>query len=126
MRLFPSLLSLALLSLLTACAASRASAPPAGAATAAAQPAAAKAAEAAATAPATATVSIPVAGMHCGGCVRHVTAALQAVDGVVSAETRLDEKRAIVTYAPARVAPAALVAAIRETGYEPGEPTPSE
>jgi copper chaperone len=120
MRLLPSLLSLALLSVLAAgCAGSRASAP----AATAAESAATKPAEGAATA-ATQTVSIPVAGMHCGGCVKRITAALQAVDGVVSAETLLAEQRAVVTYSPARVAPAALTAAIRDAGYEPGEPRP--
>ncbi len=87
-----------------------------------------KAAGPAATAPpaatTTASVSIPVGGMSCGGCARRVTHALQAVEGVTKAEVSLAEKRAIVTYEPARVQPAALVAAIRDAGYDPGEPAP--
>jgi copper chaperone CopZ len=55
--------------------------------------------------------------------VRRVTAALTAVDGVSDAQVSLAEKRAVVTYDPRRVQPAAMTAAIREAGYEPGEPS---
>jgi Cu+-exporting ATPase len=52
-----------------------------------------------------------------------VTSAILAVDGVKDAKVLLAEKRAIVTYDPARVQPAAVAAAIREAGYAPGQPT---
>ena len=52
-----------------------------------------------------------------------MTAAIQGVDGVKDAKVSLDEKRAIVTYDPARVQPAAIAAAVREAGYQPGEPS---
>jgi copper chaperone len=71
---------------------------------------------------ATAKVSIPVEGMTCGCCVRRVTEALEAVSGVSAAEVLLAEKRAVVSYDPARVQPAALVDAIRASGYDPGAP----
>ncbi len=51
-----------------------------------------------------------------------MTAAIQGVDGVRSAQVLLAEKRAIVTYDPAKVQPAAIAAAIRGAGYQPGEP----
>jgi copper chaperone CopZ len=108
-----------------ACAGSKGAAPAPAAASAAASAPAAAAPDAsrAMTGPAAAaTVSIPVSGMHCGGCAGRVTRALQAVEGVKAAEVLLAEKRAVVTYDPARVQPAALAAAIRETGYEPGDP----
>lgn len=54
--------------------------------------------------------------------MRRVTAALREVEGVSDAQVSLAEKRAVVTYDPARVEPAALAAAIRGAGYEPGEP----
>lgn len=123
----PVLATLALLALAAACAGPSATGPaPAApaAASKAAEPSPAKPLAATAPAEATATVSIPVSGMHCGNCSRRVTAALTAIDGVVSAETLLAEKRAVVTYAPARVTPAAMVAAIRDAGYQPGEPVP--
>lgn len=52
-----------------------------------------------------------------------MSAAIRAVDGVKDAQVILAEKRAVVGYDPARVKPAAIAAAIREAGYEPGEPT---
>ncbi len=98
------------------CAGTKAAAP-------AAAPAAAGAPAAASAAGATAKVTIPVEGMSCGCCVRRVTEALEAVSGVTGAEVLLAEKRAVVDYEPARVQPAALVAAIRDAGYEPGLPS---
>ncbi len=56
--------------------------------------------------------------------MRRVTAALRAVDGVQDAQVSLAEKRAVVTYDPARVQPPALAAAVRDAGYEPGAPSP--
>ena len=100
------------------CAGSKAAAP--AAAPAAAVPDASRAM----TGPAaTTTVSIPVSGMTCGGCAGRVTRALEAVEGVTSAKVLLAEKRAVVVYEPSRVQPAALVAAVRDSGYEPGEPS---
>ncbi len=55
--------------------------------------------------------------------MRRVTAALTAVDGVSDAQVSLAERRAVVTYDPRRAQPAAMTAAIREAGYEPGEPS---
>jgi copper chaperone CopZ len=57
-----------------------------------------------------------VTGMTCGNCVRHVTAALQGVAGVVSARVRLPGE-AWVEAGP-DVAPEALVAAVRQAGYD--------
>ncbi len=56
--------------------------------------------------------------------MRRVTSAIQAVDGVKQADVSLAEKRAVVTYDPARVQPAALVAAIKTAGYGAGDPAP--
>ncbi len=52
-----------------------------------------------------------------------MTDAIQGVDGVKDAKVLLDENRAIVTYDPARVQPAAIAAAVRDAGYEPGAPS---
>lgn len=56
--------------------------------------------------------------------MRRVTSAIQAVDGVKDVKVSLAEKRAVVTYDPARVKPAAVVAAVKDAGYEAGEPAP--
>jgi copper chaperone CopZ len=69
---------------------------------------------------ATARATIPVAGMHCGGCAEHIDAALTAVPGVKSAETDIEKAQTVVVYDPAQVKPAALVKAIEEAGYKPG------
>ncbi len=50
--------------------------------------------------------------------MRRVTSAIQAVDGVKDVNVSLAEKRAVVTYDAARVTPAALVAAVKDAGYE--------
>lgn len=71
----------------------------------------------------TATAVIPVKGMSCGGCVAHVTEALQKLPGVKRVDTSLDDARTTVVYDPAKVKPAALVKAIAATGYEPGTPS---
>ena len=77
-------------------------------------------APAAATAQATAT--IPVKGMHCGGCVATVTEALKKVPGVVDAKVNLEKEQAVVVYDKAKADEKKLVEAINATGYKAGVP----
>ena len=70
-----------------------------------------------------AVATIPVGGMTCGGCVSNVTGKLQAIPGVKAVDVNLEKKRARVTYEASRVTPKALVDAIRDAGFEPGEPS---
>jgi Cu+-exporting ATPase len=63
------------------------------------------------------TIRIPVTGMTCAACQARVQRTLQREPGVSDATVNLMMKSATVTYDPAAVAPARLVAAIRETGY---------
>ena len=58
---------------------------------------------------------LQVEGMMCGHCKAHVEKALLAVPGVTAAEADLDAKTATVTGEADR---AALIAAVREAGYE--------
>ena len=58
---------------------------------------------------------LQVEGMMCGHCKAHVEKALLAVPGVESAEADLDKKTATVT---GNVDRAALIAAVKEAGYE--------
>lgn len=60
---------------------------------------------------------LKVEGMMCQHCVKHVTDALQAVEGVEKAEVDLKKKRAVVTLS-APVPDGTLVAAVKEAGYE--------
>jgi len=60
-----------------------------------------------------------VSGMTCNNCARHVTEALQSVPGVRSATVMLDVQRASVRWAAdANADVPALIAAVREAGYE--------
>src|SRR4051794_1528068 len=65
-----------------------------------------------------ARIDLPVLGMTCAACVRHVEKALQSVDGVGEASVNLALERATVVIDPSRTSPAALVEAIREAGYD--------
>ena len=61
-------------------------------------------------------LKLNVQGMSCNGCVRHVIQALAAVPG-----TRVEEVKvgsATVAIDPAKTPREAVVAAIREAGYE--------
>jgi copper ion binding protein len=63
------------------------------------------------------TETIHVTGMSCEHCVRAVTAALSAVEGVSSVDVHLDS--GVVTFESARpVDGSAIAAAIDEAGYE--------
>ena len=64
------------------------------------------------------TQTLNVEGMSCAACVGHVTRALEGLDGVQSAQVSLDDKRAVVTYDPARVQTAQMLEAVDEEGYE--------
>ena len=63
-------------------------------------------------------VTLGVAGMTCGGCVRSVTKVLRDLDGVVNSEVSLEEKRAVVQYDPGKLGVDRLKQAIEEAGYE--------
>ena len=58
-----------------------------------------------------------IEGMMCANCVRHVTKALEAVDGVTAVEVSLEDKNAVVTCAE-NVTDEVLTAAVTEEGYE--------
>jgi len=49
------------------------------------------------------TVEVPIQGMDCAECARHVREALVALPGVGSAEVLLGAEKAVVRIDPARV-----------------------
>ena len=61
--------------------------------------------------------TLTIEGMMCMHCVKHVTDALNAVEGVEKTDVNLKKKRAVVTL-NAEVADDALKAAVKEAGYE--------
>jgi copper chaperone CopZ len=72
--------------------------------------------------PRTKTVTIPVSGMGCGECADRVKKALETLDGVEAVEVInwLDSAR--VVYFEEQVTLRCMVDAIKELGYEVGEP----
>jgi copper chaperone len=66
----------------------------------------------------TQTREFAVAGMHCGGCVRSVTGAINQVPGVKRVDVSLEKKAAMVEYDAATVEPDAIVKAIEGAGFE--------
>ena len=63
-------------------------------------------------------ITLPISGMHCGGCVSSVKAVLSALPGVDRVEVTLDPGQAIVSYDESRLDRAALVQAVGEAGFE--------
>jgi copper chaperone len=64
------------------------------------------------------TVTLRIQGMSCAHCQQAVRQALTAVAGVERAEVSLAEGRAEVAYDPERATLEALLAAVRQEGYE--------
>lgn len=60
---------------------------------------------------------LDVAGMSCSSCVRHVSAALQAIPGVARAEVRL-KAGTVSVWHEAAVSVSCLVEALGAAGYE--------
>lgn len=65
------------------------------------------------------TISLPISGMTCGGCVAAATKALQSVPGVQRVQVSLEERAALIT-ADERVTDVLLDAAIIKAGFTPG------
>lgn len=60
-------------------------------------------------------LKLAIEGMHCGGCVRRVTAALARLEGV---EIRaVDVGEAVVAYDAARVDPREVLDAVNGIGF---------
>lgn len=64
------------------------------------------------------TLTLPIAGMDCGGCVRSVDKAVRALPGVADAQTSLEPAQVVVQFDPARVTREELVTAIEEAGFD--------
>ncbi len=61
---------------------------------------------------------LPIGGMTCAACVRHVERALSRVDGVLDVTVNLATERAVVQYLPGTVSPGAFEDAVSAAGYE--------
>lgn len=63
------------------------------------------------------TITLPIGGMTCASCVRHVETALVGVDGVREARVNLATHRAQVEFARGALSRERLVAAVEAAGY---------
>jgi P-type Cu+ transporter len=70
-------------------------------------------------------LDLPVLGMSCAACVRHVERALQDTPGVRSASVNLATNRATVTFDPGTVGVEELAASVKDAGYALVLPAPS-
>ena len=63
---------------------------------------------------ATSTTTLQIEGMTCAGCETAVKLVLKKTPGVISATVSYAEKRAVVTYDPAKTTPPKIAAAITD------------
>jgi copper chaperone CopZ len=61
------------------------------------------------------SLTIPITGMSCGGCVNSIRNALSKIPGVTDAQVKIGT--AIITYDPALTNPEALRRVITQAGY---------
>jgi copper chaperone len=61
---------------------------------------------------------LKVQGMTCGSCVRHVTQALSALDGVDSVQVSLQKGEVCVLHDPEAADESQFIKALSEEGYE--------
>lgn len=62
-----------------------------------------------------------VEGMTCGGCERSLGRAVSRLAGVENVAASHTDRAATVTYDETLVRPEAIVAAIRDAGYQPAD-----
>lgn len=64
------------------------------------------------------TVTLPVKGMTCMGCVSSVKRVLGGMAGVAQLEVSLEKAQAEVSYDPGKTSLQAIKAAITDAGYD--------
>jgi Cu+-exporting ATPase len=65
----------------------------------------------------TASVDIPIQGMHCASCVRAIEKALQQKEGILKASVNLADEKARVEYIPSLIGLGQIKKIIEQTGY---------
>lgn len=66
------------------------------------------------------TEVLAVRGMHCGGCERSVSRAVESVPGVTGAHADFVAEEVEVTYDPGQTGLEAIRTAVRDAGFMPG------
>ncbi|MDX2143718.1 MAG: heavy metal-associated domain-containing protein [Rhodospirillaceae bacterium] len=64
------------------------------------------------------TITIPVEGMTCGGCVKSVERMLTHQPGVTGAKASMEAKNVVVNYDAAAISRAEMEQAIRKAGFK--------
>jgi len=67
---------------------------------------------------ATATTTLAIKGMTCGGCVAAVKLQLKKTEGVVAYEVSLEKAEAEVNYNAAQTTPEKIAESVSKTGFE--------
>ncbi|MBF7082934.1 copper-translocating P-type ATPase [Desulfallas sp. Bu1-1] len=65
-----------------------------------------------------ATLTVPISGMSCAACSARVERELNKIPGVLDAAVNLALEKGTVSYDPGQLAPAEIIAKIRNIGYE--------
>jgi copper chaperone len=65
-----------------------------------------------------ASITLKVAGMSCGGCVKSVSNVLLALPGVTKAEVTLDPAQAVIEYEDGKVTREQMVQTIDDAGFD--------
>jgi copper chaperone CopZ len=68
------------------------------------------------------TVILPIEGMSCVACAARIKKTLTSIDGVSAVEVNLAERNARVRFAPSKLSPSRLVAAVNGLGYQASTP----
>jgi len=64
------------------------------------------------------TITLPVKGMTCMGCVSSVKRVLGGINGITQSEVSLEKAQAAVTYDPGKTSLQTIKAAITDAGYD--------
>ena len=72
------------------------------------------------------TIIVPVDGMSCVACAATVKKAVKSLAGVSNVKVNLAAGTATVTFAPDKLSPDRIVAAIDKAGYKAGTPRKAE
>jgi copper chaperone CopZ len=72
------------------------------------------------------SVTVPVSGMSCGSCARHIRKALDELDGVEASDVHLAAREVTVSFDPQKTGVRAIVRAIQESGYATEVPSEQE
>jgi P-type Cu+ transporter len=66
----------------------------------------------------TADIELPLLGMTCANCAQTIERRLNKLEGILSASVNFASEKAVVNYAIGAVAPADMIAAVRQAGYD--------